>query len=375
MASRPLSTDEFNEITMGRHQWLDMDPLTFSKIVQLRWEDIERLSSRSKGKQREGTVTDAQLAWQVYVDELADSIESSSDRMLAENIATNSLRDVSMIEQEAWEGQLDVEDGDYTSMMAGESPTQVNRRSLMQEMQRKDIDPLKELWPALVGSDTDSEESLFADGPSRALRPVLPDWASEESLVAAESSPFDAAQTIRDVRTKRRCIACAGEKLIRDLATVPCKHNHEYCRDCLSRLFQLSIDDESPFPAKCDGEVIQIDAYNAFLPQSLVDQYRSKALEYQTKGRAYCYESACADFIETPPPLPPRPPLNTIADTRIRRKPFNRANCRASVETPIPSMTASTNSMTTQPTIRFDQPSLRSRRPSLFAKRTQCAIQ
>ena len=36
----------------------DMDPLTFSAIVQLQLEDSKNLASNTKGKTREGTVSD-----------------------------------------------------------------------------------------------------------------------------------------------------------------------------------------------------------------------------------------------------------------------------------------------------------------------------
>ena len=273
MASRPLSVDEFAEITMGRHQWLDMDPLTFSKIIEVQLENVEHLSSRAKGKQRDGTVKDARLALQVCVDHAGSSNDTISDHMVAEDVATASLRDVPAIEEAVRRGHRIDQDYEFASKLAGGRLARVNRRSMMQELQQKETDPLKELWPALIDSD------------------------SEESLVAAESSTWAAAENIRESRSKRRCVACAEERLIRDLATVPCKHKHEYCRDCLSRVVELAIEDESFFPPTCDGEVIPVENFSTFLPRSLIDQYQSKGLEYETKDRIYCYESTCAAFI------------------------------------------------------------------------------
>ena len=273
MASRPLSVDEFAEITMGRHQWLDMDPLTFSKIVQAQLENIEPLSPRGKGKQRAGAVTDAQLALQVYVDDLAHSNDVISNHLLAQPVSEASLRDVSAIEDAGRRHDCIDQDYEVAFKPTNEGLARVNRRSMMQELQRKEADPLKDLWPALMDSD------------------------SEESLIAAESSTWAAAQNIRESRSKRTCIACAEQRLVRDLTTVPCKHEHEYCRDCLSRVVELAIEDESFFPPKCDGAIIPLDVFNTFLPRSLINQYQSKALECETKDRTYCYESTCAAFI------------------------------------------------------------------------------
>jgi hypothetical protein len=249
--------DEFAEITMGRHQWLDMDPLTFTKIVQAQLENIEPLSPPGKGKQRAGTVTDAQLALQVYVDDLAHLHGVNSNHLLAPSVSEAPLRSISAIEDASRRDHLFDQDCEFA----------------LQELQRKEADPLKELWPVLMDSD------------------------SEESLIAAESSTWAAAQNIRESRSKRICIACGEQRLIRDLAAVPCKQEHEYCRDCLSRAIELAIEDESFFPPRCDGEIIPLDVFDAFLPRSLTDHYRSKALEYETKDRTYCYESTCAAFI------------------------------------------------------------------------------
>lgn len=278
MEPRSLTADEFAEITMRRHQWLDMDPLTFSKINQVQLEDIEHLSSRTKGKQREGTVTDAQFALQVYVDDLATSNATIGNRMAAENIATALVRDVPTIEEAFRREQQIVQDREFATRIAGGRLAKANRRSMAQELQRKESDPLKELWPALLDSDSD------------------------ESTVVAESSSWAAARNIRDVRSRRQCIACAEEKLAREVVRVPCKHSHEYCRDCLSRMVQLAIEDEYFFPPRCDGEIIPVNTFETLLPGSLIDQFQSKALEYETKERTYCYESTCATFI----------PLNSI---------------------------------------------------------------
>jgi hypothetical protein len=273
MASRPLSVDEFAEITMGRHQWLDMDPLTFSKIVQVQLEDVENLSTRAKGKQREGTVTDAQFALQVYVDDLSTSNATLSDRMVAEDVAAALLRDNPAIKEAFRREQQIARDREFATELIGRRATPSNRRSIMQELQRNDSDPLKELWPTLLDSDSD------------------------ESTITPESSNWAASRFIRDVRSKRRCVACAEERLIRDLATVPCIHEHEYCRECLSRMVRLAIEDESFFPPKCDGNIIPINMFRDFLPRNLVEQFESKATEYETKDRTYCHDHTCTTFI------------------------------------------------------------------------------
>ncbi|EME82675.1 uncharacterized protein MYCFIDRAFT_182595 [Pseudocercospora fijiensis CIRAD86] len=47
-----------------------VDPLTLSAIVHAQREDSRELASGDEGKQREGTVTDSQVAMQMYREDL-----------------------------------------------------------------------------------------------------------------------------------------------------------------------------------------------------------------------------------------------------------------------------------------------------------------
>ncbi len=65
-----------------------MDQQTLRTILELQLEDIEGLASRSKGKQKEGTSTDAHLALQIYIEEL-----HSYDTAMTNQAAARSLVD------------------------------------------------------------------------------------------------------------------------------------------------------------------------------------------------------------------------------------------------------------------------------------------
>jgi hypothetical protein len=276
MSSAPsssLSVQHFDKMTAGNLQWLDMDPPTLNKILQIQLEDIEALSSRAKGKQREGIVTDAQFALQVYVEDLATSYTTISDRVLAEDVTKALLGDIPAIEEAARRERQIARDREFAGRLSGSRATPSSRRSLTRKLQRNDSDPLKALWPVLLDSDSD------------------------ESVVQAESSTWAASRLNRDTPSMRRCVACAEERVVSEVATLPCKYNHTYCRDCLATMFRLAIEDESLFPPKCDGEEIAIDMFCEFLSPDLVEQYSSKSLEFKTKYRTYCHDQSCSAFI------------------------------------------------------------------------------
>ena len=50
-----------------------MDPLTYSAIIQLQLEDSQELAANTAGKQREGTLTDAELALEMHAEKLAST--------------------------------------------------------------------------------------------------------------------------------------------------------------------------------------------------------------------------------------------------------------------------------------------------------------
>ncbi|KAK4551648.1 hypothetical protein LTR86_011022 [Recurvomyces mirabilis] len=78
----------------------DMDPITLSTIIQIQLQDSQELATKTKGKQREGTVTDGELAFQVYVEELTNIDSVLSVRKMAQSLTTAVLLDGHFIQRE-----------------------------------------------------------------------------------------------------------------------------------------------------------------------------------------------------------------------------------------------------------------------------------
>ncbi|KAI3342014.1 hypothetical protein F4824DRAFT_486430 [Ustulina deusta] len=98
-----------------------------------------------------------------------------------------------------------------------------------------------------------------------------------------------------DETIKRLCEACGEQKHFAELSRAPCQH--EYCRQCLSRLFRDAIIDESLFPPRCCRQPIPLDKSQLFLDANVVRQFRQKAVELATPNRTYCHNTSCAVFI------------------------------------------------------------------------------
>lgn len=61
--------------------------MSFSTIVKLQLEDTASLAASTKGKQREGTISDAELALQLYNEDLQACQNILNDRQMAQSIA------------------------------------------------------------------------------------------------------------------------------------------------------------------------------------------------------------------------------------------------------------------------------------------------
>ncbi|KAK0266833.1 hypothetical protein LTS00_017924, partial [Friedmanniomyces endolithicus] len=70
-----------------------MDPPTLSTIIRLQLEDSEQLAANVKGKQREGTLSDAEFALQTYTKDLLSTDAVLSDRRMAQSFAMAVIKD------------------------------------------------------------------------------------------------------------------------------------------------------------------------------------------------------------------------------------------------------------------------------------------
>ena len=100
----------------------------------------------------------------------------------------------------------------------------------------------------------------------------------------------------------RRCLACCELTNHTDIIHIhkdmDYKHDHDYCRDCIQRLVELSLKNESVFPPKCCPKwKIPIMKASVFLSEEIVGKYHAKVEEYASGKRLYCAILNCSAFI------------------------------------------------------------------------------
>lgn len=234
-ASGAVPTSMKENSTTRESSNTEIDQSTIDAMVRLEIEDIIETANNSNDRQSQERCEDSHLALELYIQELlyANGIlndhKSADTFALEQVVAIQSGSIVSQIKEE--------EDQDGTEA------------------------------PQLPKYSEELNYSGHTTGSS---------WKNAYRSHQADLSDFR-----RDLETSlpRICVSCIEEKAASEFFTVPCLHQHEFCRDCLARMFEILLAEEASFPPQCDGVDIPFpDAYFS-LPADLNERIVSKLPE------------------------------------------------------------------------------------------------
>ncbi|TVY78338.1 putative E3 ubiquitin-protein ligase ariadne-2 [Lachnellula suecica] len=235
---------------------------------------------KGKGKMPEGQLSDAQVAIQLYTEDLKRNAAIVSDRQMTRSIAHACQTDGEVLIEVLSQEQGAASDREAACRLGGVAahatvdPWTVGSEFLNDEM----LDKMKALYVSVpVESPEIDDEQAVADCEE-----------SESSSWAALRKPKSGSSV--------RCTACQDNFRFYDAARAPC--GHEYCRDCLRDLFRASMTDDSLFPPKCCRQTIPAGLVRLFLTGDLFRQYEAKKIEYETPDRTYCSNGLCSTFIQ-----------------------------------------------------------------------------
>jgi hypothetical protein len=96
-----------------------MDDLTAALVIELELEDAETVSSSFKGKAHEGTLSDAELALELYKQELKRNASIFSDRRMARSIALAVQTDGNVLAESMSQEQSAARDRDMACGLSG----------------------------------------------------------------------------------------------------------------------------------------------------------------------------------------------------------------------------------------------------------------
>ncbi|KAK0260608.1 hypothetical protein B0A54_15074 [Friedmanniomyces endolithicus] len=271
-----------------------MDPLTLSTIIQLQLEDSEQLTAtgagEGKGKQREGTLSDAQLALQMYTEDLVSTNAVLRDRRMAQSIAMAVIRDGHAIRRSHLQDDQIARDHGLARNLQLDVPAPQNIDPTTKEALSGESDPWND--PEML----EKVKAIYMCDPasSSSSPPALVDDTDSDGTVA-ESSAWAARRKGDDKPKVGHCVSCGDDMEFYDVARVPC--DHEYCRQCLAQLFDLSMTDETLFPPRCCKNEIPLARVRFFLPTDLAKRFEATYTELSTKDRVYCHHVRCNSFI------------------------------------------------------------------------------
>ncbi|KAK3328727.1 hypothetical protein B0H66DRAFT_519 [Apodospora peruviana] len=270
-----------------------LDPATRRLVVEIQLQDLQSLQedTNRKGKGREGEMTGLGAALDAYKIELAEAAQLLHDETICRSVSRAVSLDADLIRIAVLEEEQARRDREIALDLGGENnkPKTDGQEALSgpysmwlrhHSTNPEEEDSLTEKLKALyVGSLDDEEEEELGNNPG-------------------ESSSWAAGRpsTNKTEKKQRECVACTEKFLFFDLASCAgCAH--EYCRDCLQSVFEVSLTDDSYFPPRCCRQPMTIESCRPYLPSGLVERFRAKKMELDTPNRTYCSKPACSAWV------------------------------------------------------------------------------
>ncbi|CZT06991.1 related to IBR finger domain protein [Rhynchosporium agropyri] len=259
-----------------------LDQQTADLILQLQLEDAEVYFSSTKGKGREGEVSDEMLAFELQRQEIENMSLFRTDNRMARSMGSAVVSDGELLSDAWFLDDIAARDREIAHQLdrgIETSDAELLRGSTI----ILDDETLEKLRLLYVSGFDDSP----SDDDDRDFQSVAGDQPESSTWAASRSGKLSTAS--------RRCEACRETVKFVDIARLPCQH--EYCRKCLAMLFEASMTDESLFPPRCCRQPISVSSVRLFLDLEVVQEFARKTTEFQTPNRTYCYSPTCSAFI------------------------------------------------------------------------------
>lgn len=254
-----------------------MDAESFGAVLRLMLEDLRVIAAESKGKSREGTVSNAEMARGLFADEIATHTAIVADHVIAKSIAQAVQSDSAILAEVTASEHQSASDHAYACRLAGVTNTSRTPASTVSESD--DIsDELLKLMAAFNCIGTSSLDDILTH---------------ENNCQAGPSTKVPASA--RYAAVKKRCEACQEGYAEDEMLRAPCRHS--YCQDCSHELFAASMTDESLFPPRCCRQLIPCEDFERVLSTDLQSQFLARKEETEDQDRTYCAQSGCNKYI------------------------------------------------------------------------------
>lgn len=260
----------------------DMDEASIALIIRLELQESLDFSTqeeeRSKGKGREGDLSDLQVALQLHREDLQRNASIIADRQMTASIARACQ-----------------EDGHTLAAMLSMEQAEANDREAACRLGGIEVTVNDRVPPWTISSEEMDEELLAKLSALYVAAPLETSDHSDDEHEEAEASAWAASRARAPPSIYRQCVSCQEQKQYFYTARAPC--GHEYCCDCLRVLFENSMTDDTLFPPRCCRQAITTSAAQVFVPGELMKRYEQKKIEMETPNRTYCSNPVCSAFL------------------------------------------------------------------------------
>lgn len=261
-----------------------MDDASAALILELQQQDMEEILSNSKGKGREGDLSDAEIAFATYRDDLRLARSIIADRHMSRSLTRAVILDANVLNELAADEQNAADDRVAAQRLAeGNDESPALRVGC--ETSKVEDSLAARLWEMYISPSNKTSSPALAE---------LSDDDDEEKCVDGSSS-WAASGQARMARNTYRCVSCDDTKPLWALLGTPC--GHYYCEDCLRTLFRLAATDETLYPPRCCRQRIPLTSARLYLDSDFTKHFLKKSVEFNTSNRTYCHRPSCSSFI------------------------------------------------------------------------------
>ncbi|KAK8060004.1 ibr finger domain containing protein [Apiospora saccharicola] len=226
-----------------------------------------------------------ETALKLYLEEVAQATVFAFDRRLARSIQTAVQEDANTLHHLLAEEKTATQDHQLSLELSRPGSAQSTRRppatDTIKSAEDEDMELIEKMEYLYVTGEHDDTEDIYG-------------VSDDETSVVGEGAESSKWAASRPHRT-RECVCCGDTRHFTDVSRAPCQH--EYCRDCLRRLFEDAMRDESLFPPRCCKKPLPLDKNLLFLPQTVVATFREKTAELSTSNRTYFHRKECSAFL------------------------------------------------------------------------------
>jgi len=233
--------------------------------LKLLQDDIDEVFNSLKPKSPTGTLTDQELALELWKAEVEAQEFALFDHELAVRMSKSPRADAALI----------------SSLLKEELAAQADRRlalSLDENATRTNQLPR----PVDIKSAQQTVDMILAQDTG-------PVWGGKPSDFFKEQN----GDTDKEKRIE--CIVCMEPVIYFNAVCAPC--GHYYCQHCLTRLFLTSVTDESLFPARCCQLAIPLALVQTLLGPLTSRRVKQRTIEFNDSSRRYCSKPTCSAYI------------------------------------------------------------------------------